>query len=150
MPHYKQVTADEAMRLCRAGTVVLAARYIDSMPFREASEAALLLAEAGEEPVRADEAAGPPRNAIAPPKAKAKGTVGKGRKRLDIDIREVARMKAAGKTTGEMADAAGVTPKQMAAWMYTNKTKVEEALRQLKGAVEVAAACCRKEDRDEE
>lgn len=45
---------------------------------------------------------------------------------------------------------AGVTPKQMAAWMYTNKTKVEEALRQLKGAAEVAAACCRKEDRDEE
>lgn len=59
-------------------------------------------------------------------------------------------MKAAGKTTGEMADAAGVTTKQMAAWMYTNKTKVEEALRQLKGAVEVAAACCRKEGRDEE
>lgn len=69
----------------------------------------------------------------------------KEKKRLDIDVRKVAELKAAGKTVAEMADAAGVTPKQMSQWIYNNKTKVEESMQQLRDARELAKICCGKE-----
>ncbi|MCI5996132.1 MAG: hypothetical protein MRZ45_09365 [Blautia sp.] len=41
---YRQIDANEALELCKAGTTVLAARYVDGMTFREVSAAAVLLA----------------------------------------------------------------------------------------------------------
>lgn len=40
---YKQITGDEALRLCKAGTGVLAAKFVESMTFQQAAEAALFL-----------------------------------------------------------------------------------------------------------
>lgn len=68
------------------------------------------------------------------------------RRALDIDARKAAGLKAAGKTTAEIADAMGVSAKQMGAWLYNNKAKVEEAMQQLADAAEVAKACCGKEE----
>lgn len=67
------------------------------------------------------------------------------RRALDIDVRKVAELKAAGKATAELADAMGITPKQMGAWMYNNKAKIEEAMQQARDAAEVAKACCGKD-----
>lgn len=87
---------------------------------------------------------------IPPPKKKnSKGEEDKKRRRnpLSIDVRKVAELKAAGKAVAEIADAVGVTPKQMSQWIYNNKTKVEESMQQLRDARELAEMCCGKEDR---
>lgn len=41
---YKQVTGDEALKLCREGAAILAARYVENMTFRQAAESTLFLA----------------------------------------------------------------------------------------------------------
>ena len=41
---YKQITGDEALRLCKAGMGVLAARFVEGMTFQQAAEATLFLA----------------------------------------------------------------------------------------------------------
>lgn len=136
---YKQITGDEALRLCKAGTGVLAARFVESMTFQQAAEAALFLAP---EPDKLPETCATSHKAHPEP-VKAKTS----RRALDIDIRKVAGLKAAGKTTAEIADAMGVSAKQMGAWMYNNKAKVEKAMQQAKDAAEVAKACCENEER---
>lgn len=136
---YRQITGDEALRLCRNGTAVLAARYVEGMTFRQAAELTLFLAP--EEPGQAMEAPEPCATSHkAPPKAKKPGC-----EPLDIDVRKVAEMKADGMKVKDMAEAFGTEPTRMSRWLYKHKAEVEEAVQQLEGAREVAKACCGKE-----
>lgn len=146
---YRQIDANEALELCKAGTTVLAARYVEGMTFREVSAAAVLLAV--ELPKPAEVAPEP----VTPEPCATSHTQDKpsrGRKpKLNITAREVAELKEKGLTRGEMAEHFEVSPKQMIAWMYTHKADVEEAVQQLQGARALAEKVFEdKEDTDGE
>ena len=146
---YRQIDANNALELCKAGTTVLAARYVDGMTFREVSAAAVLLAV--ELPKSAEVAPEP----VTPEPCATSHTQDKparGRKpKLNITAREVAELKEKSMTCAEMADHFDVNPKQMSAWMYTHKADVEEATQQLQGARALATKVFEdKEDTDGE
>lgn len=144
---YRQIDANEALELCKAGTTVLAARYVDGMTFREVSAAAVLLAvelpkpaEVAPEPVTPEPCAtshtDKPDNPVKPPE-KPKPDA-KPRQPQDvppkpaITARKVAEMKLSGAKRAEMARYFGVTPKQMTAWMYNHKATLEKEMESLK------------------
>lgn len=145
---YRQIDANEALELCKAGTTVLAARYVEGMTFREVSAAAVLLAV--ELPKPAEVAPEP----VTPEPCATSHTQDKparGRKpKLNITAREVADLKEKGMTCAEMAEHFGIQSKQMSAWMYTHKADVEEAVQQLRGARELAAKVFDDKDKEEE
>lgn len=145
---YRQIDANEALELCKAGTTVLAARYVEFMTFREVSAAAVLLAVELPKP----EAVTPEAETPKPCATSHTDKPARGRKpKLNITAREVADLKEKGMTCAEMAEHFGIQSKQMSAWMYTHKADVEEATQQLQGARELAAKVFEdKEDTDGE
>lgn len=140
---YRQVTGDEALKLCREGAAVLAARYVENMTFRQAAESMLFLAPEPEQ----DKPPEPCATSHSAPLNRKNEAEKKNHKALGIDARKVAELKAAGKAVAEIADAVGVTPKQMSQWIYNNKTEVEESMQQLRDSRELAKMCCGKEDK---
>ena len=137
---YRQIDANEALELCKAGTTVLAARYVEGMTFREVSAAAVLLAVEIPKPEIpkpcATSHADKPDNPVKPPE-KPKPDA-ESQKPQDvppkpaITAREVAEMKLRGVKRSEIARYFGVTPKQMTAWMYNHKAVLEKEMESLK------------------
>lgn len=137
---YRQIDANEALELCKAGTTVLAARYVEGMTFREVSAAAVLLAVEIPKleipkPCATSHTDKPDNPSKSPEKPKPDA---KSRKPQDvppkpaITAREVAEMKLSGAKRAEMAKYFGVTPKQMTAWMYNHKAVLEKEMESLK------------------
>lgn len=144
---YRQIDANEALELCKAGTTVLAARYVEGMTFREVSAAAVLLAVELPKPEAVTPEAETPKPCAtshtdkpdnplkSPEKPKPDA---KSQKPQDvppkpaITARKVADMKLRGVKRSEMARYFGVTPKQMTAWMYNHKAVLEKEMESLK------------------
>ena len=144
---YRQIDANEALELCKAGTTVLAARYVEGMTFREVSAAAVLLAVEIPKPETVAPKPETPKScatshtdntdspAKLPDKPKPDVRFQKSQSippKPAITAQEVAEMKLRGAKRAEMAEHFGVTPKQMTAWMWNHKLALEREMESLK------------------
>lgn len=134
--NYKQITADEALKLCREGKAVLAARYVENLTFRQATEFSFFLAP----------------NEVNNTCATSHNWNRQGRPMtLGINVAEVSEMRRSKTPVADMAETFGVEVIQMRRWINNHKKQLDKADQIYSEARALAEKCLsdKKEDKNE-